>query len=109
MIIFTESITDQTIQFIPRVYTADSLVLKDEQTNEVFTYSIVPSQLDHYLTVTETFDTVEGHTYTVKVYNGSDVVYYDKAFCTNQTISSYSVNNGEYVQNSTNNDFIIYE
>jgi hypothetical protein len=109
MIIFTESITDQTIQFIPRVYTADSLVLKDEQTNEVFTYAIAPSQLDHYLTVTETFDTVEGHTYTVKVYNGNDVVYYDKAFCTNQTISTYSVNNGEYVQNSTNNDFIIYE
>ena len=109
MIIFEESVSNQTIYFIPREYAADVLTLTDEQTNETFTYNITPLVSDHYLVVTETFDTIEGHTYRLKVYNGSDVVYRDMVFCTNQTLSTFSVNNGEYTQSSSNNDYIIYE
>jgi hypothetical protein len=109
MIILNESVTDQDIYFIPREYAADVLTLTDEQTGEVFTYNITPLRSDYYLIATDTFDTLEGHTYKLTVYNGSDVVYKDKVFCTNQSTSTYSVNNGEYVQNSSNNDFIIYE
>lgn len=109
MIILNESVTDQDIYFIPREYSADVLTLTDEQTGEVFTYNITPLRSNYYLIATDTFDTLEGHTYKLTVYNGSDVVYKDKVFCTNQSTSTYSVNNGEYVQNSSNNDFIIYE
>ena len=109
MIILNESVTDQDIYFIPREYAADVLTLTDEQTGEVFTYNITPLRSNYYLIATDTFDTLEGHTYKLTVYNGSDVVYKDKVFCTNQSTSTYSVNNGEYVQNSSNNDFIIYE
>jgi hypothetical protein len=107
MIILNESNTSQTINFIPREYEADSMTLTNEQTGEVFTYAITPTQVNHYLQVSETFDTLEGQTYRLKVYNGTDIVYRDLVFCTNQTISAFSVNNGEYVQNSSNNDFII--
>ena len=107
MIIFTESATDQTIKFIPREYAADLLTLTDEQTGEVFTYNITPLRSDHYLVVTETFDTLENHTYGLKVFNGTNIVYRDLVFCTNQTTSNFSVNNGEYVQRASNNDYII--
>ena len=45
--------------------------------------------------------------YTLKVLNGTDVVYKDKIFCTNQVPADYSINDGEYVQNTTNSDYVI--
>jgi len=38
---------------------------------------------------------------------GDELIYRDKVFCTNQAIGTYSVNNGEYVQNDQN--IIFYE
>jgi hypothetical protein len=39
--------------------------------------------------------------------DGEDLVYRDIVFCTNQTIATYSVNNGEYVESTQN--IIFYE
>ena len=33
----------------------------------------------------------------------------EKAFCTNQPLATFSVNNGQYVSHTTTNEFIIYE
>ena len=45
-------------------------------------------------------------TYTITV-TGSEVVYKDKIFCTNQTdVTSYTVNEGAYIFNDTDNEFI---
>jgi hypothetical protein len=41
--------------------------------------------------------------------NGATVVYKDRIFCTDQNVSSFSVNNGQYTANSTTNEFIVYE
>ena len=41
--------------------------------------------------------------------DGTDILFKDKVFCTNQPLVSFSVNNGQYVSSTTTNDFIIYE
>ena len=107
MIIVQESASPQTFKFIPRSYEADSMTLTNEQTNEVFTYEISPTNTTYYLSVTEILDTIENNTYILKVYNGTHVIYYDKVFCTNQDTDTYSVNDGEYVPHTSNNDYII--
>ena len=56
-----------------------------------------------------TFDLVENHFYMLVLKDGTDVLFKDKVFCTNQPLVSFSVNNGQYVSSTTTNDFIIYE
>lgn len=116
MIVLKEQATSQTFKFIPRSYTADSMVIEEEGTSIDETYSITPSRVDYsdnadsegtYLQVSKIVNLKEDRFYTLKVLNGTDVIYKDRIFCTNQTVSTYSINNGEYVENSTNNDFII--
>ena len=107
MITLLESASPQTFKFIPRIYNATTMVIKCEATNESTTFNITPTQVQYYLSVTDTFDLKQGYTYTLKVYYNTDIVYYDKIFCTNQTLSEYSINNGEYVEHTSNNDFII--
>lgn len=109
MITLKEIGTAQTFKFIPRVYTADSMVVKCEATGVSTTFSIAPTLSTYYLSVTETLDLKEGNTYTLKVYNGTDIVYYDRIFCTNQTITEYTINKDEYIQHSTDNEFIILQ
>jgi len=108
MIILQESASAQTIKFIPRALACDTLVVEDEATNTAITHlGIVPDIDRYYLEVSTVFTLVEGRSYTLKVLNGSDVVYKDKIFCTNQDIEDYSINDGEYVDHETNDDFVI--
>ena len=109
MIILLESVLSQTFKFIPRSLDADSMVIEDDAENTSVTIDITPTIDRYYLSVSEVLTLVEGRFYTIKVLNGLDVVYKDKIFCTNQTVSSYSINDNEYVQHSTNNDFVIIE
>jgi len=107
MIILLESVLSQTFKFIPRELTADSMVIEDEAENTSVTIAIIPSVDRYYLSVSEVLTLVEGRFYTLKVLNGTDIVYKDKIFCTNQTVSSYTINKDEYVQNVTNNEYVI--
>lgn len=109
MIILLESVLSQTFKFIPRSLDADSMIIEDDAENTSVTIDITPSVDRYYLSVSEVLTLVEGRFYTLKVLNGLDVVYKDKIFCTNQTVSSYSINDNEYVQHSTNNDFVIID
>lgn len=110
MIILEESATSQTIQFIPRYYTGSVLKLTNETSGEVLTYTIDPVKVSYYHSVDLVVDTKEGNFYSLAVYNDeNDLVYRDKVFCTNQTISDYTINKDEYVENATNNDYIVYE
>ena len=109
MIILLESVLSQTFKFIPRSLDADSMIIEDDAENTSVTIDITPSVDRYYLSVSEVLTLVEGRFYTLKVLNGLEVVYKDKIFCTNQTVSSYSINDNEYVQHSTNNDFVIID
>ena len=41
--------------------------------------------------------------------NVARLIYKDRIFCTAQPLVTFSVNNNQYVSNSTTNDFIVYE
>jgi hypothetical protein len=109
MIILREEATSQTFNIIPRYYTADSMVITNETSGVDVTYAITPTQTDYYLTISKIVTLVEGNFYTLEVLNGTDVVYKDKIFCTNQVVGSYTINNDEYTEHPTDNDYIVYE
>ena len=109
MIILLESVSDQIFKFIPRELEADSMIIEDEAENTSVTTAITPTFDRYYMVITETLALIEGRSYTLTVLNGTDIVYKDKIFCTNQTISDYSISDGEYISNTTNNDFVIID
>lgn len=109
MIILKEQATAQTLTFIPRVYSANTIVLRNETTNEETTISATFALSSYYLTTTTIFDLKENTFYNLTIKNGSNIVYKDIIFCTNQANDTYTVNQNQYVANVTNNEFIIYE
>lgn len=116
MIILQESGSDQTFKIIPRSYTMDSMVIRLEGAEESgTTYSVTGTRVDYdgnsdtagtYLSITDTIALTEGNYYSLVVKNGSTVIYKDRIFCTNQSVSTFSVNNGQYTEQSSNSDFI---
>jgi len=116
MIILTESGSNQTWKFIPRSYTMDSydIISIEGTTNYVSTGTRVDYDGNSdsegiYLSITDTIALEEGKQYSLVVKNGSDVIYRDMIFCTNQTISDFTINNNEYVTNTTDNDIVIID
>ena len=110
MIILTTDTTPQTFVFIPRNSSFDTVEITDEQTNvmvSIDTYT--HTEGDYYDTLEAEFILVENHFYTLVIKDGTTIVYRDKIFCTDQPLVTFSVNNGQYVSNSTTNEFIVYE
>ena len=110
MIILTTSTSEQSFVFIPRSHVFDYVGITDEQTGVIVEISNYTHTIgDYYDTLEAEFNLVENHFYDLVIVNGAVVVYKDRIFCTDQPISSFSVNNGQYVSNSTTNEFIVYE
>lgn len=109
MKILTTSTGDQTFKVIPRSYPASVTVkLREDVTNTETTYTVNPTEEKGKMVITQAFSLQEGSYYDLTLLDGSDVIYKDKIYCTDQTISSYSVNNGEYTQESSyDNDYIV--
>jgi len=112
MIVLQKSDSNQTFSFIPRSYvsgTTYTIKIVNETTNkEVYSDTATSfTSLDYYYQHTDTFTLVEDTMYTLEIKAGSELIFRDKIFCTNQTISSYSVNKNEYTQNSDDNEFIV--
>jgi len=117
-IILKEQVGSQTFKVIPRSYTADSFNIKGQEgtTN----YLVSPTRVDYdgntdttgtYLSISKAVTLIEGRHYRFTLLNGSDVVYEATIFCTNQTIGNgdFTINSGEYTENTTDNDYVIYE
>ena len=110
MIILTTRVNAQELKFIPREYVASSIVITDQDTNTPVTYTGLTFVTDkYYLKGDVTFNPVliEGRFYTLKVLNGTTVVYRDMIFCTDQTISTYSINDGVYTKHETTNEYVV--
>lgn len=113
MIVLQNSGSEQTISFIPRTWTNGdtyTVEIHNESTNtKVFEdLSATFTELDYYNQYTTTFTGLAEDTmYNLIVKDGSDVIFKDKMFCTNQTVSTYSVNNNAYTEHSTDNEFIL--
>jgi hypothetical protein len=107
MIYLKETGIAQEFKIIPRSYVADSMVITNEFTNVAVTYPITPLVATYYLVINEIIALEENNHYTIKILNGVEEVFYGKIFCTNQDITDFSINNGEYVQHVTTNEYII--
>jgi len=110
MIVLTPSTSAQTFSFIPRFDNYTTMSITDEQTNVTTIVPITSSTQGGYVNkITATFALKNNHTYTLLLYSGSTISHKDKVFCTNQSISTFSVNNGAYTSNATTNTYIVYE
>lgn len=114
MIHLTTSASAQTFKVIPRSYASTvSMILRDDSTNTSTTYSVSTTTDKNYLVISKALSPVlvEGRFYDLTLKEGSNVIYKDKVFCTDQTILSYSVNNGEFTTPTGNdaydNDYIV--
>ena len=105
MIILKPIGTEQTLKFIARVNTCDSVVLRDEQNNTSATIAASFTLDDPYITDDLIFSLLEGHSYNLTALNGEDIVYLDKIFCTAQT-GGYSINDGEFTEHESTNEYI---
>jgi hypothetical protein len=107
MIILSSANTSQSFYCIPRYYTADSLELTNELTQEVSTYNITTATDTHFFIITGTFNLVEDASYKLILLDGTTEVYRDKVYCTSQSVEDFSVNDNIYISHTTTNDFII--
>ena len=109
MIILREQATAQTLNAIIYGSNADAIVLRDEETNVEVEINSTFS-IDRYFVATSAiFPIKENKYYTLTILDGTDVVYRDKVFCTNQIIANYTINKDQYTQHPTTNEYVIFE
>ena len=111
MIILQESGSAQNIDFIPREYTSGSSytvrILNESTNKQIYSQATTGiTQELYYNRYNAVFPVKQDIFYILTILSGTDVIFKDKIFCTNQVISDYTVNNGEYVSNDTDNEFI---
>ena len=104
MIILQPILTAQTLKIIARQDNATHIILRDEQDNTSVQIDDVFILDSYYIKSDIIFDLKEDRFYNLTVYNGAEIVYKDKIFCTSQT--NYSINNNSYIERETNNDYI---
>tara|TARA_R110000803_G_scaffold51477_2_gene106379 strand:+ start:632 stop:973 length:342 start_codon:yes stop_codon:yes gene_type:complete len=111
MIVLQESVSAQTINFIPRQFVSGdsyNITILNETTNtEVYNQNTTAiTEYLYYNKYSAVFPVKQDITYIITV-TGSELVYKDKIFCTNQTnLPQYTINSGEYVSNASTNEFI---
>ena len=105
------------INFIPRETITGTktykLVIKSEAQNKVILTDDAAtfSELDYYYQYSTTQALVENNYYTITITNTTDnaIIFKDKMYCSDQTLSDYEISNGVYIEQSTgDNEFIYY-
>ncbi len=111
MIVLQESASAQNLDFIPRSFISGNtynVTIVNEQTNtEVYNQDVdtITENL-YYNRLNAIFDVKQDNFYMVTVKSGSDVIFKDKVFCTNQAITDFTVNDSQYTEQDTTNEFI---
>jgi hypothetical protein len=107
----------RNINFIPRETISGAkvykLVIKSEGQNKVILTDNAATftELDYYFQYSTTQALEENNYYTITITNTTDgiVIFKDKMYCTDQTLSDYEISNGVYIEQSTgNNEFVYY-
>ena len=110
MILLNEGDANQTIKFIPRSDSYDTVIVTNESTNVSANITMVSSLVgDYYNEIVASFDLVKDTFYSLTIKDGSDIVFKDKVFISNQDSQTYSPNQNVYTSHTSTNDFIIYE
>jgi hypothetical protein len=111
MIILREQETAQTLNAIIYGSDADTIVLRDEETNIDTEIECVFSISKYFVTTSVVFPIKENKYYTLTIKDSTrdSIVYRDKIFCTNQKIEDYTINHEQYIQHVTTNEYKIFE
>jgi len=110
MNVLTTTLDPQPLNIIPRGKVFDELIFTDDSENIPFSVEIDSvDDKDYFVTLNIICELVENRFYNFELLNEGELVFRGKAFCTDQPIVSFSVNNGQYVSNATTNTFIVYE
>ena len=105
------------INFIPRETISGTktykLVIKSEAQNKVIATDVDATfaELDYYYHNSNTQELIENQYYTITITNTTDnaIIFKDKMYCSDQTLSDYEISNGVYIEQSTgDNQFIYY-
>tara|TARA_B100000902_G_scaffold51271_2_gene58004 strand:+ start:2459 stop:2815 length:357 start_codon:yes stop_codon:yes gene_type:complete len=107
----------RVINFIPREIISGAktyqLIIKSEAQNKIILTDSTATfvELDYFYTYTTTQALVENNYYTITITNTTDntIIFKDKMYCSDQTLSDYEISNGVYIEQSTgDNQFIYY-
>ena len=110
MMLINEGNANQTIKFIPRSDTYNTMIVTDESTNVSQNIAIISSLVgDYYNEIVASFDLTKDTFYSLTIKNNNDIVFKDKIFISNQNSETYSPNQNVYTSHVSTNDFIIYE
>ena len=132
MKILRTTLDPQTIEFIPRRYnTTGTVAIRDESTNLIRLYNSNLTQVGDLLSITESFELVEGRMYELAISSDPNVwgnistewqlndllwdavsanidytVYRDKIFCTDENVdqrslSYYKINKGQFISDDS--------
>ena len=101
---------------IPRVNflgskTYELKITSEQQNKLIYTDSTATfTDLKYYYTYDLSEPLLEANFYTLEINNLTDgtLEFRDKIFCTNQTISTFSISKNVYVEASTGNDEYVY-
>lgn len=108
MIVLQETDILQTFACTPRTNVFDTIrVFSEAENTSVDITDFTAVGAGYYYDVSAIFDLRENFTYTIKLLNNDEVVFYDKMFCTNQNIENFSVNKDQYITHATANNFIV--
>jgi hypothetical protein len=110
MLILTTSAGSQDFYIIPREYSADEIIVTDQDTNTSTTYVAFATTInEYYLTIGLTFSPIlsESTFYSIEVNNGGENVYRDMIFCTDQIPSEYTINKDVYKEQESTNEYIV--
>lgn len=116
MIILQETNNAQTIKVIPREYILNTTyavnITSDSENKNVysadFTNQFTADRYWHEFSSIFT-NLEQDNFYTIKITSPTREVFRGRIFCTNQTISDYSVNSGQYTTTTSTNEFVFYE
>ena len=111
IVLTTNNVTSQTFNCTPRTGTITDLFITDEAENLTINVPIISQGASSYFYQIEAiFNLTENRFYMIELKDVSgNRLLLEKAFCTNQSLATFSVNNGQYVSHTSNNEFIIYE
>jgi hypothetical protein len=94
MIVIDPNDASHDLRVIPRVYNnnANTITLYDENRRTTSTPSNVKAISNGYATYTLSLTVVEGDSFSVKIVEGSTVIWRGRIFATDQTTQSYQIN-----------------
>jgi len=105
------STTSQRVTFIARNISGNyNVVIKDEQSKVVTEKQVSSIEVGNYQEADLDFTPTTGRYYTIELYDNGQLDYRGKMFCTDQTdYPKYSTIKGDYKEEQSNNEYIIYE